>query len=300
MRRPLQWLLPLALFAACCWLLWDSLRALDLAALHAAIGRVSPGQVAIAAIATAASYGSLAVLEGLLFATAGLSLRWQRLLFGSFVSNSVSASVGLVMASSALLRLRFYGRWAVAARDTLYVSMALFPVILMAGMLAVGVALLSCLEPAQRLLPIGSAALAGVALLLALPAALFVALASERTLSWRAWRVVIPSRRRRLALLAAGMGDWVSASLVLFTLTGLTITAYPLFLVQFVFGWLVGAASGLPAGTGVVDAATIRSFGNDTNVAQLAAALLLFRLIYFAVPALTALTLLAFAEWRHR
>ncbi len=298
LRAWLKLLPPFAILGACWWLLREQLAALNLDAVRRAIGAVSSRQLVLAALATVGSYGSLAVVERVLFRTAGTPVRWHRVLLASFISNSVSASVGLVLVSATFLRLRIYGRWSVSARDAVYVSLAFAPVVIMSGMLGAGIAILSGLREAQRILAVGPAGLIGAALLLALPVAAFLAMAGGRELKWRRLRFVVPGRGRRLALVGAGLCDWVFASCALFAVAGIAVAAYPLFLLQFIFGWLFGAASGLPAGAGVIDATMLGSFGNGTNVAQLAAGLLLFRLVYFAVPTLIALALLAITELR--
>lgn len=290
--------LPLAILCASGWLLRRQLGALDLESVRRAIAALPSRQLVLAALATMGSYASLAIVERGLFATAGTSVRWRRVLLASFISNSVSASVGLVLVSAALLRLRIYGRWSVAARDSVYVSLAFAPVVIMSGLLGAGLAILAGLRDAQRVLAVGPAPLTVLALVLVLPGAAFLAMAGGRELRWRRLRLVVPTRDRRLALIGAGLCDWVCASGALFAVTGIAVAAYPLFLLQFVFGWLFGAASGLPAGAGVIDATMLGTFGNDANVATLAAGLLLFRLVYFAVPGLVALALLAITELR--
>ena len=292
-------LLPVVILGACWWLLRRQLNGLDVAAVRRAIAAVPAGRLALAAVATLGSYGSLAVVESVLFRTTGTPVRWRRALLGSFIANSVSASVGLVLVSAAFLRLRVYGRWAVPARDAVSVSLAFAPVVIMSAMLAAAFAILAGLHDAQRLLGLGPALLAALALLLALPAAAFLAMRGGRELRWRRLHLVVPTRGRRLALVGAGLGDWVCASGASFAVTGIAVAAAPLFLLQFVFGWLFGAASGLPAGAGVIDATMVATFGTDANVAALAAGLLLFRLIYFVVPTVAALALLAITELRN-
>jgi len=293
-------LLASGILCACYWLLRDQLNALDLATVRRAMDQVSLRQLCLAVIATAGSYGSLTVLERILFETTGTPASWRRVLLGSFISNSVSASVGLVLATAALLRLRIYSRWSMAASDVLWVSLAFSPVVIMTGLLGAGLAVTLGLQDVQRKLALAPSLLIGLALLLALPAAAFLAIEGGRNFAWRRWRFLVPTRRHRLALVAVGLSDWVCASCALFAVSGLAAVDFPFFLLQFIFGWLFGAASGLPAGTGVVDVTMVRSFGNDKNVAQLAAGLLLFRLIYFAIPAMVALALLASSELRKR
>jgi uncharacterized membrane protein YbhN (UPF0104 family) len=290
--------LPLGILGACYWLQREQLNALSLDTVCRAIREVSFRQLVVAAVATAGSYCSLAVLERVLFNTAGVHVRWRRALMGSFIANSVSASVGLVLASAALLRLRIYGRWSVATRDVLYVSLAFAPIVIMSGLLGACLAILFELREAQRFLSVGPTLTIGVAVLLALPTAAFLAVSGGLEVGWRQHRFVFPNRAQRLLLVVAGLSDWASASYVLFAVAGIAVAAYPWFLLHFIFGWLFGAASGLPAGTGLIDATMMRGFSSDGNVPQLAAGLLLFRVIYFAVPALVALVLLTIAELR--
>ena len=292
-------LLPIAILGACWWLLRRQLDVLDLAAIRHAIAAVPAGRLGLAAIATAGSYASLAVVERVLFQTMGTPVRWRRVLLGSFISNSVSASVGLVLVSAAFLRLRIYGRWAVPARDSIQVSLAFAPVVILSALLGAGLAILAGLHDAQRILDIGPTASIALALALASPAAAFLGMAGGRELRWRQLHLVVPTRGRRVALVGAGLCDWACASGASFAVTGIAVAAWPLFLLQFIFGWLFGAASGLPAGAGVIDATMLRTFGTDTNVAQLAAGLLLFRLVYFAMPTLVALALLAITELKN-
>lgn len=297
-RNLIRILLPFGILCVSYWLLHKQLDALDLESVHLAIAAVSSIQMVMAGVATAGSYCSLAVVERVLFETTGAPVRWRRVLLGSFISNSVSASVGLVLVSAAILRLRIYGRWSVAPRDTLYVSLAFAPVVIMSGLLGVSLAILFVLHISQQILAVGMPLQIGLALLFGLPVVVFLAMDDGRELNLWQLRFVVPSQSQRLVLVSAGLFDWVFASCALFAVTGIAAAAYPLFLLHFIFGWLFGAASGLPAGTGVIDATIIRSFGDETNMAQMAAGLLLFRLIYFAIPTLVALALLAITEFR--
>jgi len=291
-------LLPIAILAACGWLVRRQLHALDPDALRHAVAAVPSSRLVLAAVATAGSYASLAVVERGLLGTAGIALRWPRVLLASFIANAVSASVGLVLVSAAFLRLRLYGRWTVPARDAVHVSLAFAPIVILSALLGAGLALLAGLPGVQRALDIGSAPRAALALLLATPAATFLAIGGGRELRWRSLRLVVPPRGHRLALLGAGLCDWACAGTACFAVTGIAVSAWPLFQLQFIFGWLFGAASGLPAGAGVIDATMLRTFGTDANLASLAAGLILFRLIYFALPTLLALALLAITELR--
>ena len=302
----LKGLLPLAILGGSYLLLREQLHALDIDAVHHALDIIPASRLGVALAATIGSYASLGVLEWSLFKAAEVRLPYRSVLLSSFVSNSVSGCIGLTLFTGAFLRLRMYNRLSVAARDTLYVAFALAPMVVISGALVSGVAILFALNSAQLAYSVGQFGSIGVislvcfALALAMPAAVFIMMVPGKELSFKNLRIVIPTRRRRCVLIAAGVCDWLMGSCALLFLTGLAASTYPLLLVQFVVGWLVGVGAGVPAGAGPLDTTVLRIFADHANLAGLVAGLLMFRVIYFALPALFALTLLVMSELRAR
>lgn len=297
LRVLLRLLLTIVVLGACAWLVRRQLAAIDLDDLRRALAAVSAPRLALAAVATLGSFGALARVEFMLFAAIATPVRWRHVLPVAFIADTVSASVGLVMLSGALLRLRLYRRWQVSTADVVRVSLAMSPVVVASGLLGAALAMVAGFGDAQRVLGLATPLLALLALALAAPAAVFVAPAGGREWRWGRLHVVVPSRGRRVALLGVGLGDWACAGTAAFLVTGLPAVSWPLFVGQFIFGWLFGATSGLPAGAGAIDATMLATFGAHADLAALAAGLLLFRLVYFIGPTLMALALWAAIEW---
>lgn len=120
-RVLLRPLVAIAVFAACAWLVRRQLAAVDAERVRQAIALVPARRLVMAALATAGSFGALAAMEHTLFAAIAAPVRWRRVLPTAFIAGTVSASVGLVLVSSALVRLRLYRRWQVPAGDVLRV-----------------------------------------------------------------------------------------------------------------------------------------------------------------------------------
>ena len=85
------------------------------------------------------------------------------------------------------------------------------------------------------------------------------------------------------------MGDWLTSGAALFVLVPHpTLTGLAVFLVVFVLGSLVSAASGVPGGIGVFEAIVISLTPLVAQTHETAAALLVYRLIYSLGPATAA------------
>lgn len=295
-RSLLQAVLTIAVLGACVWSMRPYLVALDVDRVREAIGAVPTNRLAFAAAATVGSFGALAVLEFLLFAAVAAPVPWRRVLPTAFISDTISASVGLVLVSGGLIRLRLYERWSVSAADVVRVTLAIAPVVITSGLLGAGLAIAG-FDDARRVLGFRTEVVAAFAIVLGLPTVALLVPAGGRMWRWKQIQVKVPSRSQRVMLIAAGLGDWLCAGAAAFALSGMPLTAWPLFQFQFIFGWLFGTASGLPAGVGVIDATTFAAFGAAADISSLAAGLLLFRLIYLVAPTLAAVALWAAIEW---
>jgi hypothetical protein len=73
----------------------------------------------------------------------------------------------------------------------------------------------------------------------------------------------------------------------LFSVSGRDLADFPAFLAMFCLGSLIGSLSGVPIGLGVLEA-TMLSLRFDAQVHETAAALIVYRAVYFAGPALLA------------
>jgi len=101
--------------------------------------------------------------------------------------------------------------------------------------------------------------------------------------------VLLPPRRQAALQLAVSSVEWLAAGCALYALLpadtrGLLLAFLPIFALAHVLGGI----SSLPGGIGVFEAVVLAAFSNRVPAAELAAALVGYRLIYFVAPLVLA------------
>jgi uncharacterized membrane protein YbhN (UPF0104 family) len=118
----------------------------------------------------------------------------------------------------------------------------------------------------------------------------------ERTLRVRGWNLRLPGLAATLAQMTLGACEVCAAAAVLFVLLpGGYGLAYPTFLAAYIFACLIGIASHAPGGLGVFEATMLVAL-NRFPYEQVLGALLIFRVVYYILPFILALVLLALNE----
>jgi phosphatidylglycerol lysyltransferase len=111
----------------------------------------------------------------------------------------------------------------------------------------------------------------------------------------------VPSPKLVVAQGIISAVDLGFAAVVLWLLLPEGAVDLPSFAALYVVAIAIGAASHLPGGIGVFEAVVLLAFrGGAVPLDQVAAALLLYRAIYFVLPLILAVVLLAGFELRHR
>jgi phosphatidylglycerol lysyltransferase len=136
-------------------------------------------------------------------------------------------------------------------------------------------------------------------LILAATAAVLIACAFGRQ-SFRLGPVPIelPSSGLVLVQIVVTMVDIVVAAGTLWLLLPATAVDFPAFVVIFTAALSLGVLSHTPGGIGVFDAAVLYAVGSHGSASAVAAALVIFRAIYFLLPFAIAAVLLAASELR--
>ncbi|MDS9469034.1 bifunctional lysylphosphatidylglycerol flippase/synthetase MprF [Paracoccus sp. MBLB3053] len=95
------------------------------------------------------------------------------------------------------------------------------------------------------------------------------------------------------------LGDVAFSALTLYVLLPDAGMSFPTFLAVFAAATMAGVLSHVPGGVGVFESVIIAAMPSDVPIDNVAAALLLYRLIYYLLPFAVALMLLALYEgWR--
>ena len=158
----------------------------------------------------------------------------------------------------------------------------------------VGVPFLQAISPsADRLL--------GVAILLAVGAAIVWLARGKHEIAMFGWRLPLPSARSALAQIVVGAVDIGTAAAALYVLLPADIApGFVVFLLLFVAAIMAGLVSHAPGGLGVLEATILFGLGAGQRP-DAVAALIVFRLIYYIIPlGLAGAALLAFEAYRAR
>ncbi len=251
---------------------------------------------------TAASYGVLTLYDLLGLAYLARPLGYPRTALASFVGYSFSNTVGNALLVGTSARYRLYSQWGLSALDvTKLVAFASGTSWL--GYCAVaGVVFLAepLTVPASLHLPFGTTWGVGW-LLAAVPLVYLVATFAERR-SWtlRGWEIELPRPAIALAQVVIAVVDWSLAGSVLYVLLPSGVaTSWPAFLGIFLLAQVAGVASQVPGGLGVFETVFLLLLGPATTPA-VAGSLVLFRVVYYWLPLLSAILLLAIRELAER
>lgn len=299
------WLGPLAsalIFCASLVVLWIIVKEIEPGELGKAFADASLRQLGLALAFTALSYLLLTGYDALALKRLGLSIPYRTTALGSFTSYSVSFTLGFPIVTAGTVRYWIYAAKGVRASEVASLTviagitfwLGLGAVLCASLFYASGqVAVLARTSPLV-VQAMGAAVAAGT-----LGYLIWIA-SGERTIRVRGWNLPLPGLGITLAQMLLGAAEVCSAAAVLFVLLpGGHNLEYPTFLAAYVFACLIGIASHAPGGLGVFEA-TILVALSRLPFEQVLGALLLFRIIYYLLPFILALVLLALNEMIRR
>lgn len=303
MRRLKPWLVLLP-FVVAVWVIHRDLQSFHYLQVVAALDAL-PVRAILAAVAlTALSFLVLSTYDALGLRYAGHPLAYRRSGFASFVGYAFSQALGFTLLTGAPIRFRLYSAWGLDASE-IRDLVAFYSVTFWVGFLALGGTTL-LLEPLGLTgllhLPFGNARYLGV-LLLALAAA-YLAWAVRRRggrLRIGSWEIAPPGPRTAIAQVVIGTADWTVAGSVLYVLlpadAGITL---PVFLGVFLLAQIGGLISNVPGGLGVFEALMLALMPERVPEGALLASILVYRVVYYILPLVTAVAALGLYEVRNR
>lgn len=267
------------------------------AAFHALEG----WQIALSLGFTAASYFALTFYDFLALRTIGRPLPWRTAALASFTSYTLSHNLGLSLLTGGSARYRIYVSAGLDGPEVAKVVM-LAAANFWAGVLVVaGAAMLvhsGGLDFGAVALSPTVTHLGGAALLALLGALAFAATRARRVSLPRSLagiRMPLPSGRAIAAQVGVSVADIACAGAALFVLLpGADPAQLPAFVLAYALGIVVALVSHVPGGLGVFEAVVLAIVPGDR--AQLFAALIAYRLVYYLLPLALAALLLAWRE----
>lgn len=276
----------------CLWAIIRALQAQSPATIIAALAATSPVAVFVAAALVALNFGVLSLMEACGLQDAGVRLPVRRIGFSGFVANALSVVIGLGPISGTVVRTRLFRAWGLPSHAAAITALSVTLTSLSGGAVLAGLGLAIQPEWARDLTGAPSAIVRGAAI-----GYLCLVAAAILWASRRRFRIVrpnftfsTPSARGVLLRLMLGAFDWLISGHVFYTLMTATVVLAPAsFLTLFASAHFMGMAVGAPAGLGVFDAIMLHIRPAAVTPARIAAALLLYRLVANAAPAIIAL-----------
>lgn len=264
-----------------------------------AVRHAPPSALVLALLATAASYALLTGYDRCALRYVGARVPCADVAETSFIAYALGNTIGLGVLTGGAVRMRMYGAAGLEA-GVISRAIAFNTVAFGIGAAVVGSAGLLWDVPA-----VAAATHLPAALLRALAGAILLATAG---LLWRCHRggalsafgvaVPLPSLALALTQLAVSVADMVASAAVLYALLPAGAMGFAPFLGFYAAAVMLGLVSSVPGGLGVFEAVMLLALGGQSALGPLAAALVLYRVVYYVIPLGLALMLLVMHELR--
>lgn len=306
LKRLMRWVGPaiaLLLIASSAYVLWNMARQVTFADIHQAALTLPAWRFLAAFVLTACGIAALATYD--LLALLALNYRsgvsMARAVIGGLIANVFANTLGFPLLSGGGARYRIYSM--VGVRIGVVGKLIMMSCLTMWSGILFVLAAAMCLEPTTQYPVFGHHVvdrIAGVAILVAQTLFIIWLARKRRAVGIGGMIIRMPKAKPAFGMILAGSVDLLAAAGTLYVL--LPPDAVPdiaRYLVTYAIGFLFGLAANTPGGVGVFEATVVTGLG-IAHRSDVAAALILFRLIYFVAPLILALILLAAVEWRHR
>ena len=283
------------------WLLFRELRGLSLGEIEGAFAAIPASRWGLAVLSTLVAYLALAWYDRIALLHLGFKLSWRFISAVSFTTYALSHNIGMSMFSGAMVRYRAYSTKGLTVADVgVLVAFCSFTFAL-GTMLLGGFVLLYEPEIVERLFNVAPvlARLMGAAMLSVVALYIGGAALHLRPLTVGTFKLVYPRLPIALRQLLAGPLELMGAAGIIWC--ALPADHNPGFLI--VLGVFLGSFSAAllshaPGGLGVLELVFVNALP-DAPRADVIAALLVFRLLYFVVPLLLGiLAVVAFERSR--
>lgn len=289
-----------SLFALGLYALYHLLRPVNTADVAAQIRATPMGALAAALVATAIGYVALIFYDWFGLRFIGKTLDRGIVALGGFLGYAFGNTVGVSVVSGGAVRYRIYSAVGLNAFEvgavSGYIAVALGTGLTLVGISALAVhpgAVGAWFPYAPSTIQIVAAGITTVSV------ALMVWMSvSQRSLSIRGHELHLPPPADLAGQLVVTLIDIAAASFALWVLLPAGKPDYATFIAVYAAATMIGVLSHVPGGIGVFETVVIGTLPASVPVGDAAAALLLFRLVYYLVPFALAFVLVALNEIR--
>ena len=257
----------------------------------------------LAVLLSIVNYFILTFYDTLAFRYVGKKLPYKKIAFTSYVSYTVSNTVGFSLLSGAAIRYHLYSAWGATASEIGEI-IAFSTMHFWAGLFVLSG--LTCVfrpEALNESLSIPAMNSTAVGLLLLFPVAGYLTMAAigRGPVRVRNWEITLPSFSLAFLSLLVATLDWFLAALVFYALLpNIPELTFGHTLGAFVLSQFAGVVSHVPGGLGVFEAAMVISLRAIVPPVQILGALILFRTLYYFLPFFVGVAAFGAYELRKR
>ncbi len=301
-ERLVSYLLPVAIFCLALWTLDKQVHHLQSMYIVKHISNTPLKHIELAFFLTFLSYFALTGYDYLAFRHINYSLPYKQTAKASFISTSISYSIGFNILTGSSLRYRLYSKYGLELSpiwEIIVFCISTFWI----GFCFVG-GLLFTFYPVKISnyapeIPI-QLNVVGILLLLFV-AVYFVFSFKKQTLKIKKYKIRIPEPKIAFLQLALSSVDYLlSGSIIYFLLPSNPQLTLLHVLVFFALAQIIGLISTVPGGLGVFETLMLFMLDPYFSVVDIVRPLLLFRAIYYFVPFLIGFLALIFYEYEER
>jgi uncharacterized membrane protein YbhN (UPF0104 family) len=278
-----------------------TLKGVDIGVILVALAEKPLLQIGLAALCVVGAFCTLTFYDFFALRTIGKRhVPYRIAALSSFTSYTIGHNIGATVFTGGAIRFRIYSDYGLNAIDVAKICFLSGLTFWLGNLFVIGLGMawhpwaasaMDLLPPSiNRLIALGC--LAGIA-------AYLVWISSgkgRRQLGQHGWKVVLPSARLTLLQIAIGVVDLGFCALAIYLLMPVHPDIdFVSVAVVFILATLLGFASHAPGSLGVFDAAmlvALPQFGRE----HLVATLLLYRVLYFVIPFMLAITILGMRE----
>ncbi|MEA2756607.1 MAG: glycosyltransferase 2 family protein [Aliidongia sp.] len=291
----------LVLMAGAAYLLYRSLKDVELWKLWREMHRFPPASIGAALGLTALSYLALTSYDYIGVRYAKLPIAYWRVALAAFTAYSISHSLGFPAVTGGTVRYRFYSRWGCNAVEVAQI-MAMAGITLFLGMFTIGgIALLldGARVKAWTGLPSDGINALGVISLGVVVAYGLIGFVRRDPLKFLGYEIAVPSPRFAAIQIAVSGIDWLVVASVLYVLLPPNdIFTFPTFLGVFVLAYLLGTLSNVPGGLGVFESIILITMQQSVPTETIISSLLVYRGVYHLVPLMIGGSIFLASEFR--
>src|SRR4051795_2685114 len=278
-----------------------TLKGVDTGIILTALTEIAPHRIALAALCVVCSFCTLTFYDLFALRTIGKThIPYRIAALSSFTSYVIGHNIGATVFTGGAIRFRIYSDYGLTAIDVAKICFLSGLTFWLGNLFVLGIGMawhpsaasaMDLLPPSiNRLIALGC--LAGIAAYLVW---IFTG-KGRRQLGQHGWKVFLPSARLTLVQIGIGVVGLGFCALAFYLLMPVHPNIdFVSVAVGFILATLLGFASHAPGSLGVFDAAmlvALPQFGRE----HLVATLLLYRMLYFVIPFLLAVTILGMRE----